>query len=127
MIRWKIAGFCLLLFISCKPMMEKPKYPIIPKNDFIKVLIKIHLAEAISNSTSYRDSFSYFKAVNLPDSAIKQLGYTKAVFDSSVLYYSAYPKVYDEIYDKVIAELNRIDAELQKENRQLEKQKIKKK
>jgi hypothetical protein len=120
-LRCYIAGLCLLLVVSCNTMMEKPKYPIIPKKEFIHVLVEMHLAEGIANTSAFKDTFCVYKSISLPDSFLKQNGYSRAIFDSTVSYYSAYPKAYDEIYDEVIAELSRMDAETQKEIQKKEK------
>jgi hypothetical protein len=114
--RWliTIAGLCLLLFIlnGCNP--NRSKYKVIPKKDFIKILVKWHLAEGIASSYFFRDSFKYIKKINLPDSVIVQYGYTRAVFDSTISYYTTYPKDYDAIYDQVINELNKIKTQIEK-------------
>lgn len=73
-----------------------------------------HLSEGISNSHYFVTKILKIKAINLQDSLLKQYGYNKAIFDSSVAYYSADPEKYDLLYEKAITELSKMLAAEQK-------------
>jgi hypothetical protein len=111
----RVFAVVFVLVVSCGKLMEKPAYPIIPREDFIALLVKLHLAEALTGTVAFRDSFSTTPSIKLTDSVIKQSGYTKALFDSTVQYYSGYPQEFDAIYDKVITELNRLSVKIKEE------------
>jgi hypothetical protein len=122
----KILILIILTFlVSCHTKKQKSivKKRIIPEKQFVKVLVKYHLAEAISNSSEFRNKYKKIKKINLTDSIIKQFGYTRQDFDSTVSYYSGLPTEYDQIYDKVITELSRFEAASQKKDREQQKQK----
>jgi hypothetical protein len=104
---------CLVCLVSCKFKKNEADYPVIPEDKFITLLVDYHLAEGISFSEYYRLKTKNFKHMNINDSVLKSNGYTKAIFDSSVSFYSAKPEKYDVIYDKVIAKLSRMQAEIQ--------------
>jgi hypothetical protein len=88
-------------------------HQIIPEDKFVSLLVDYHLSVAVSYSDFYRQKTRNFKQMNINDTVLKNYGYTKAIFDSSVSFYSGNPERYDAIYDKVIATLSRMQAEIQ--------------
>jgi len=111
----KLLFFCfLILLVSCHSKKNEAKLKIIPEDKFIKVLIDYHLAEGVSSTQLFHKRYNNCKAFNITDSVLHRYGYTKANFDSTVSFYSDDPEKFDAIYDKVIASLSRIQAEVQK-------------
>jgi hypothetical protein len=104
---------CIVLLVSCHFKNKEAKYPVIPEKKFEKLLIDYHLAEGITYSEYYRVKTKNHKIMNVNDSVLKSYGYSRAIFDSTVSYYSDNPEKFDAIYDKVIAQLSRIQAEVQ--------------
>lgn len=104
--------FLFAFVIACNNKKEIQK-PVIPENRFISLLVDYHLAQGISNSSFVRQKLRDYKEIAFTDSIIKQHGYTRAIFDNTVLYYSKYPDKFDALYDKVITALSRMQAELQ--------------
>jgi hypothetical protein len=105
----------LVFLLSCHGKEPVKKYHVIPVDSFVDVLIDYHLAEAFLSTDYYRVKMKDQKEVNISDSVLKEHGYNKAVFDSSVSYYSSNPELYDKIYEEVITRLNRMQAEAQKQ------------
>jgi hypothetical protein len=106
--------FCILiLFTACHSKKKEISYQIIPEDKFVKLLIEYHLAGGIANSNLFRSEFKGTNKVTLSDSVLKNLGCSKAIFDSSVSYYASEPEKYDAVYDKVITELSRMQAEVE--------------
>jgi hypothetical protein len=103
----------LILFTACHSKNKEISYQIIPEDKFVKLLIDYHLASGIANSSLFRSEFKGCNKVTLSDSVLKNFGYTKAVFDSSVSYYASEPERYDAIYDRVVTELSRMQAEVE--------------
>jgi hypothetical protein len=104
---------CLILLVSCNFKNKEAKYPVIPEDKFEKLLVDYHLAEGVSYSEYYRLKTKNRKHMNVTDSVLKSYGYSRAVFDSTVSYYSDNPEKFDAVYDKVIAKLSRMQAEVQ--------------
>ena len=104
---------CLVLVISCHQKKKELNYQIIPEDKFVSLLVDYHLAVAVSYSEFYKEKTRNFKQMNINDTVLKSYGYTRALFDSSVSFYSGHPERYDAIYDKVIAKLSRMQAEIQ--------------
>jgi hypothetical protein len=115
-----IICFSVMLFACGGPKVDPPKYPVIPPDTIVEILVKYHLTEGINTSPAFTRIYQNYKEVNLTDSMLAEFGYTHALFDSSIAYYSGDPRNYDEIYNKVVEELNMLDAHLQKEMLQLQ-------
>jgi len=106
--------FCLLiLFSACHSKKKEISKQIIPEDKFVKLLIDYHLASGVVNSDFVRSKWRGYERLTISDSVIKYHGYTKAIFDSSISYYSSNPEQYDAMYDKVITELSRMQAKIQ--------------
>jgi len=99
-----------IVFFSCKKKHENLPSYIIPKEKFIYLLVDYHLAQGISSTYDFRKKTKQLNKISLCDSVIIAYGYTRAMFDSSIMYYSKNIKEFDEIYEKVITELNRMQA-----------------
>ena len=109
--KYFLIALLFLFFIRC----EKKKKPIIiPQERFIDLLIDYHLANAMAYTNVFRNKSKEFKDFNLKDSVIKNYGYTKAIFDSTVSYYTSVPEKYEVIYDSVVTRISRKQAHLQK-------------
>jgi hypothetical protein len=110
--------FICLVVISCNfTKKKKPTYKIIPEKELVKLLVDYHLAEAMSNSSSFREKFRKVKVISLTDSVIIQHGYTHVDLDSTISYYSGNPTEFSIIYEKVITELSRMEAKVEKKTR----------
>lgn len=103
----------LFIFSACKRKDESIPANVIPKNKLIPLLVDYHLAQGISNSTAFRQRAQRYPVVNLTDSVLAAHGYTKAQFDSTLLYYSQKINEFNEIYETVITELNRMQAKIE--------------
>jgi hypothetical protein len=103
----------VIFFIGCgKRSDEKIPPYVIPKNKLIPVLIDYHLAQGLSNSTAFRLRTQNYPAINLSDSVLIAHGYSRAQFDSTLLYYSRHINEFNEIYERVVTELNRMQARI---------------
>jgi hypothetical protein len=103
----------VFLIISCKA--KKKEYTVIPPDRFVNLLMDYHLANAIVYTKVFTARTKDIKTINIKDSVIRSHGYTKAIFDSTVSYYTNEPEKYDDIYDSVITRLSRNQAILQAE------------
>jgi hypothetical protein len=103
----------LVLLSSCHHNKKDLNSIIIPEDKFINLLVDYHLAVSVSYSDYYRQKTKNINQMNINDTVLKSYGYTKANFDSSVSFYSGNPEKFDAIYDKVIARLSRMQAEIQ--------------
>ena len=101
--------FLTVIVLSCSSAKRK----IIPKDDMIDILKEVHLTEAVFSVTRIRDSkFGFTDSLNIYDSIVISHGYTPAMYDSTIKYYSYHIEEFEEMYDEVIEELNRLEGEV---------------
>lgn len=116
-----LAVFLFVFITSCGK--DKKDY-IIPKDDFEQILVDIHLMDGITRQSSLRkklakenDSLNYYDAI------LSSHNYTRPQFDSSMVYYSKNLNKFDDIYENVLSELNRMEAEAEEKLEEQRKRK----
>jgi len=112
------------IFTSCSSKEEEkvtiPK-GLIPRDSLVVVLIDIHKADAflaknkLPNNARNKDAF--YGAI------LKKHGYSRPIFDSTVVFLKDYLDYYEEIYDDVLIELSKEDGYIEQEKAELIKQK----
>jgi len=91
-----------LAFASCQNRM------IIPQKDFVSILTDMYLSRAYFSSEGIsharrHDTIPYNIYI------VERHGYRWAQFDSTVSWYCTRPRKYNEIYDKVLSNLNELN------------------
>jgi hypothetical protein len=99
----------LILIISCSQSGKKYR---IPDKELVKILADIHIADAISFSTKYRDKFRNNDSITYFDKLFAKYHVTRSQFDSTIAWYSGNPDKYELLYDKVLDRLNRMYANI---------------
>jgi len=103
----KVLFFLLIIaIVSCK------NRAIIPEKDMVLIVAKIQILDASTQHFGYRSAFFNKDTIDNYTKIIQSFGYTKAQFDSSLNYYSGKPKEMDNIYDKVIIELSKVETKI---------------
>ena len=100
----------LLVLSSCS---GKKEY-IISERKMAPVLVDIHIADEISTSGYSLDPDIVLDSAKTYGWVFRKHGITKAEFDSSMAYYSEKPDVLNKIYNRVMASISKMDAELAK-------------
>ncbi|MGE0078554.1 MAG: DUF4296 domain-containing protein [Bacteroidales bacterium] len=100
----------LLLTVSCSN-----KKQIIPEKDMVMILKNVYLIDgSVNMSKKYnlnsKDSIEYYEPI------LDSYGYTTAQFDSSIKYYSQQTEIFDEILDRVIIELSKMEEKPEEKN-----------
>jgi hypothetical protein len=102
--KWSFVVITLL--ISCNTNET------IPEKDMVAILVKIHLIDATTTNSYFQAKYGNKDTIDYYGKTIKSYGYTRSQFDSSLKVYSRNPKEFDAIYDKVIAELSKIETRI---------------
>jgi len=86
-------------FVSCRPK------GILHSREMRKVLVDLHKTDAMLQIAGYT-------TINNPEArtiyyaqVLERHGITQAEFDSSLVWYTAHPQLFDKIYPKVLADL----------------------
>lgn len=104
---------CGFLFSSCSRKEEKIPDDILKKEIMVPLLADIHIAEAaaVINSSAYESSKKDIKSAY--HSVFSKYSITENDFRRSMDYYTMHPELLDKIYEEVITELSKKQADLQ--------------
>ena len=72
------------------------------------ILIDLHLVYAIQTSSEFREMSRNVDSVDTYSFVFEKYGVEKAVFDSSIAWYSRHPEQFTEIYDQVVMTLTQM-------------------
>jgi len=117
---WVVILLLAVTALSCNRASRKN---IINAKKFVNVLVDIHLADGMANENMMHDPNYPLDSASLYGSVFKKYGVTRAMFDSTLIYYSAHPDDFQKLYNKVTAKLKRMEDELNAENEKEEKAK----
>ena len=122
-----ISFFSVLILLAVIGCNKDQKKHVIPKDDFIDILVDIHLMDGIMRQPGLRNSLLEKDTTHYYDAILRTHDYSIAQFDSSIVYYTKDIKEFDEIYQDVLSKLNQMEAEAEDELEQQRKEKERKK
>ena len=102
--------FILILGCGGEKKVEIPAEVISP-DSMVPILVDFHLAEGAILDKQQQKLDAAQPAANYYAMILKKHNIDKKKFDHSLEFYSHYPALYIEIYDDVLAELNRKEGE----------------
>ena len=111
---FKFQLLILLIFgavlVSCRPK------GILSSREMRKVLVDLHKADATIQVSGMQ--YGHNEALNIYYSEVlEKHGITQAQFDSSIVWYTDHPLLFDKIYPKVLAQLKAEEAEFLAQNK----------
>jgi hypothetical protein len=117
---WVTTGvvFFAFLVFACHP----GKRYIISEKKFIHVLVDLHLAEAIGNQLKNSDQVMLADSTSLYGLVFEKYHVTRAMFDSTMMYYSLRPDKFQKLYNEVTAQLKNLEEETTKAQEEEAKQ-----
>ncbi|MFO8234427.1 MAG: DUF4296 domain-containing protein [Bacteroidales bacterium] len=101
----------LTLFLVAISCSQDSKKKIIPRDDFTDILVDVHLMDGLTSFTEFRNEMAKKDSVEYLEAVLEHHGYTKAQYDSSLVYYSKDLKKFDQIYQDVIERLNKLETQ----------------
>ncbi|MBK9477528.1 MAG: DUF4296 domain-containing protein [Bacteroidetes bacterium] len=99
---------------SCSSTSDNLPGNLIVKDSMITVLIDIHIADAAANLSNFNQQELPPDKEKLFREVYSKHGLTKAKFDSSFIFYTQHPELFEKIYEEVIIGLSKRQAELSK-------------
>jgi hypothetical protein len=111
-----LSALLLTAVVSCKEKgIPKPEH-LISEKKMADILYDLHLSQALFERFRYNDPDSLkLDAKDIYQSVLNKYHIKDSVLTNSILYYSAYPKVYEGIYAKVIERMNMEQEEMTKQ------------
>jgi hypothetical protein len=108
-------GLIFLLVVFSENCSGPAGNDIIPEKKFISILADIHLADGIGIiNVNNNDTFAFDSAA-LYGAVLEKHGVTRAQFDSTMLYYTARPGAFTELYNQVMNRLKEMEVEVTRE------------
>jgi hypothetical protein len=109
-----LSGFLIILFMgSCYHTAKDPSFNknlVIPADSMVTLLTDLHIADGVINTVKFKDkslknlSTEYFTAI------LERHKISRATYDESMRYYSYHTEELNEIYEKVIVNLSKIES-----------------
>lgn len=113
--RYFVIALLFLSFACSSDQVKIPNYVIQP-DSMVPILTDLHITDAYLAINRSRESNAVKKTFY--KSVFSNHGVSKQDFDTSILFYTAHPEVYEAIYDKVMAELSTRMAKYEQEQSQ---------
>ena len=108
----------LLFAMGCKKERK-----IIPRDDMVSVLVKVHLMDGAMQISQYNPDITVPDSLDVYEAVLDDYDYTRAQFDSSIQYYSKNLKKFDKIYQEVLARMNKMETAAQERNQKSDEKK----
>lgn len=108
----KVAAFIFLsvLFFSCsEPKQEIPDH-VLKKDKMRDVMVDVSLLESTLNLNLINGK-KLQDAANMKRDLFQNHGTTQQQYDTSIYFYSHHPEIFKEVYDGVLQELSKMQAE----------------
>lgn len=119
--------FSIVILLSSTGCENNEEKNIIPKEDFVDILVDIHLMDGIMQQPNLRNSLTKNDTIDYYNAVLRSSNYTRGQFDSSIAYYSKNIKEFDNIYQDVLSTLNQMEARAEDELEEQRKEKKQKK
>ncbi|MFN8206742.1 MAG: DUF4296 domain-containing protein [Bacteroidales bacterium] len=100
----------VVLIASCGG--HRPPKGLIPPEDMEKILVDVHIADALAQSSVMRRLYQRMDSLHYAQNVLAKYGYSQEQFDSTVSWYAGYPDEYEKLYEQVITRLNRLESTL---------------
>ncbi len=101
----------LALITSCNNNKMKVPDGILDPDELSPLLIDIHLVDGFLHNQKTIRKDKEDSAFNYYPSILKEHGISRAMFDSTILFYSQYPKEFAKIYEEVLEVLSKMEGD----------------
>lgn len=101
----------LPVVVACQ--RDRPQKDLLEKDEMIPLLVDLHMVYAIQSSVEFRKILLDTDSVDTHTYIFYKHGVSKAVFDSSIAWYSRHPTIFTEIYDEVVMNLTQMRDSLE--------------
>lgn len=110
-----IAVFCITLFCACTSIEERPSIPdtVFSQEKMAEVMVDVHLLEASLNVNAYsKDQIVVGTNIHPDSDILKKNNVTKKQYEESFAFYSQNPILLTEVYQLVLNNLSKMQAEV---------------
>lgn len=106
---FRIPVLLLLILIMLTPACEKKKSitgkAFLEREVLVDVLVDIHLADAVTNDRKFNRKYDA-DSIDILSPILEKHQVTREMFDTTLIVYSQYPELFDQVYNDVLIKLN---------------------
>lgn len=106
----RVAILALILLTVCLSC-NRSRY-LIPEKKFINVLVDMQIADGIGVESLNRKDGFMLDSANLYTSVFDKHGVTRAMFDSTMIWYTLHTEAFTGVYNQVITRLKSMESDL---------------
>lgn len=103
-----------LLISGCGEKKQIKGKDFVPRELMIDMMIDIHLLDGITNDVKYYRKYNPQDSIDLYGSVFENYEIDRNTFDLTLLEYSKFPSLMDQLYDEILMELNMMQDLLDK-------------
>jgi hypothetical protein len=109
-----ITFFCIVLLSACSSIEDPVDIPdtILSQQKMSEVLVDVHLLEASLNVNAYGKGQVIMNNIQPDSDILKKNNITKEQYDSSFDFYARNPILFSEVYQLVLNNLSKMQAEV---------------
>jgi uncharacterized membrane protein len=106
--------FFVVIFFGCSSIDSPVTIPddILSKEKMAEIMVDIHLLEATLNISTYSKDHVVMNTINPNSDILKKNNITKQQFEESFEFYSQNPVLLTEVYQLVLNNLSKMQAEV---------------
>lgn len=95
----------VLLATACQEKKSISGKAFLEREVLVDVLVDIHLADAVTNDRIFNRKFDV-DSVDILSPILEKHQVSKEMFDTTLIVYSHYPELFDQVYNDVLIKLN---------------------
>jgi hypothetical protein len=106
---FRIPELLLLILVMLTPACEKNKSitgkAFLEREVLVDVLVDIHLADGVTNDRKFNRKYDA-DSIDILSPILEKHQVTREMFDTTLIVYSQYPELFDQVYNDVLIKLN---------------------
>lgn len=106
-------GF-LLGFLACGEEEIPPPDNLLPREQFVEVMVEVQLIEAVFNQNMIRSDEPQRRIARYYKETFERLGVDRKAFEATHTWYHRKPELLQEVYDEVISVLSQRQSALER-------------
>lgn len=112
-----ISTLLIVVLCACSSRHSNNEDSIIPPNKMQEILLDIHLADGIANREGEADNSTESRTITLYKEVFSKYHISEKQFYSSFNYYLQHADTLDRIYENIITEISKEQAQIRTEDK----------
>ena len=108
-VKLRIPALLLLILVMLTPACQKKKSitgkEFIRREVLVDVLVDLHLADGVTNDRKFNRKYDA-DSIDILSPILDKHQVSREMFDTTLIAYSQYPELFDQVYNDVLIKLN---------------------